>query len=280
MNPDLFRLIEASLEFHYYRSGNQHTALRDGFHSYPHMVIGQIRGGDIISTLHDGTKISVADEHGYCFPRDETRSGKTKNGCIATFHWAHINYVIFNGVDLQRLIPIPYVHDKEAGKKIGRINRRLTQINEQKQLRIQDIVERKQLGFALLGILLHNHDHVKPEQLERLQLAQRMQPALAAMQEHMRNPISMKSLAQQFGLSQSRFHELFVQCTGIAPGQYQLQLRLHEAQMQLISSGTAIKEIAAACGFDDNHYFSRIFKKHVGLSPAAYRKQGSLSQVI
>ena len=39
----------------------------------------------------------------------------------------------------------------------------------------------------------------------------------------------------------------------------------------LRESDLSVKEIAAACGMDDQNYFSRVFKKRCGCSPSAYR---------
>ena len=46
-----------------------------------------------------------------------------------------------------------------------------------------------------------------------------------------------------------------------------------EAQRQLHHSADSVAQLARALGYDDASYFSRVFKKHVGLTPEAFRRQ-------
>ena len=54
--------------------------------------------------------------------------------------------------------------------------------------------------------------------------------------------------------------------------QYILSLRMANAQSLLESTEYNISEIAEAVGYDNPLYFSRLFHKHIGVSPTAYRK--------
>lgn len=66
-----------------------------------------------------------------------------------------------------------------------------------------------------------------------------------------------------------RFHTNF----GITPYEYQLQQKFFSAANMLKNTKLSVKEIAAALGYDDQHYFSYMFKKRSGMSPTQYRKQ-------
>ena len=50
------------------------------------------------------------------------------------------------------------------------------------------------------------------------------------------------------------------------------QRRLQMASQYLSSTRKTISEIAAMCGFSDQFYFSRVFRRHFGQSPLRYRK--------
>ena len=52
---------------------------------------------------------------------------------------------------------------------------------------------------------------------------------------------------------------------------YISRLRLSAASDALIQTGKSITEVALDLGFNDSNYFTRLFKKHVGLSPREYR---------
>ena len=78
-------------------------------------------------------------------------------------------------------------------------------------------------------------------------------------------------LAKLENLSTSRFNALFTAKHGISPMQYILKTRLNAACDLLMSTDLTIKEISSYVGYDDPHYFSRIFKRHIGFTPIGYR---------
>lgn len=60
---------------------------------------------------------------------------------------------------------------------------------------------------------------------------------------------------------------------GVTPYEYQIQQKIFSAKNLLGHTKMSVKEIAASLGYDDQHYFSYMFKKRCGLSPIQYRKQ-------
>jgi AraC-like DNA-binding protein len=115
-----------------------------------------------------------------------------------------------------------------------------------------------------------------PETQERLrQLTQSHAPVLPAMQHIEKNlsqPISNAELAQLCYLSEDYFIRRFRECVGQSPSQYIRERRVTMAAQQLLFSGASIDDIAAATGFGNRFYFSRVFTRQMGVSPAAYRK--------
>ena len=59
----------------------------------------------------------------------------------------------------------------------------------------------------------------------------------------------------------------------MTPMQYILSLRISNAQVLLEQANYTVTEIAAIVGYDNPLYFSRIFKKQLGVSPQQYRQQ-------
>lgn len=84
--------------------------------------------------------------------------------------------------------------------------------------------------------------------------------------------LTVRDLASHAGLSISRYTSLFKQYTGLSPQQYLIQYRLQKAKDLMRHTQLNIRQIAALVGFDDQLYFSRLFRKHEGLSPVEYRK--------
>ena len=83
--------------------------------------------------------------------------------------------------------------------------------------------------------------------------------------------ICVPELAEMEGLSVSRYNVLFREINGVSPIKYIISLRMKHACTLLSSTDLAVNEVGAAVGYDDNHFFSKLFKKYVGASPVAYR---------
>lgn len=78
--------------------------------------------------------------------------------------------------------------------------------------------------------------------------------------------------AELCGISESYFHMLFKRWSGLSPVDYRNRLRVAHAKSILQNSSMSIGEVATAVGFEDQFYFSRVFKTVTGTSPQKYRK--------
>lgn len=77
--------------------------------------------------------------------------------------------------------------------------------------------------------------------------------------------------ARKLAVSYPHFRRLFEQFFRVPPGKFLLSARLEKAAALLTGSDLQIREVALECGFDDEFYFSRIFKKYRRLPPKQYR---------
>ena len=84
--------------------------------------------------------------------------------------------------------------------------------------------------------------------------------------------IKVPYLAQLEGLSNSRYITLFSKEMGKTPSEYILDLRLNRASDLLLTTNMEISAVGASSGYNDQYFFSKIFKKHIGISPQEYRK--------
>lgn len=82
---------------------------------------------------------------------------------------------------------------------------------------------------------------------------------------------NMDRLASRLNMSYSSFRRLFKIETGFAPRQFALEAKLQKARDLLVRTDAAPHLIAEQCGMD-SHYFSRLFKKKLGLTPTAFRQ--------
>lgn len=96
--------------------------------------------------------------------------------------------------------------------------------------------------------------------------------AKALLHERLYQSIELERVADDLHVGYAWLRRNFRHHTGMALHQYHLQLRLNRAMHLLSGTTAAIKEIANQTGFDDAHYFSRLFKKKTGSNPEAWRK--------
>lgn len=84
--------------------------------------------------------------------------------------------------------------------------------------------------------------------------------------------LSTEELSELCGLSVYHFIREFRKEYGITPYAYITKQRLEKSKYMLSESDISIKKAAELAGFSDPLYFSRLFKKHVGISPKTYRE--------
>ena len=95
--------------------------------------------------------------------------------------------------------------------------------------------------------------------------------AMAAIHSQPGKDWSVPRLAADVVMSPSRFAARFSESVGDSPMAYLAKWRMNLARRELATTRRSIDQIAAAVGYESLAAFSRAFKKHVGLSPAAWR---------
>lgn len=91
------------------------------------------------------------------------------------------------------------------------------------------------------------------------------------MYKHMNQHLTLEDLCRDFELSKSYINASFKKYANRAPIDFFINLKMQEACKLLKSTDLYIVEISQELGYDDQYYFSRIFKKVIGVSPKEYR---------
>lgn len=91
-------------------------------------------------------------------------------------------------------------------------------------------------------------------------------------QENYHKQISLQTLAMEFHISESHLSNLIKKHSGKKFTEHLTELRIREAQGLLANTNDSVEEIAKMVGYLDSFYFSRVYKKHTGLSPAEFRR--------
>jgi transcriptional regulator GlxA family with amidase domain len=94
--------------------------------------------------------------------------------------------------------------------------------------------------------------------------------------ENYTRPVTINHLADRAGLGERTFMRRFKKATGETPLAYLQQLRVEMARKFLETTAVPVEEIALQSGYQDLSSFRKLFYRHTGLSPSAYRKKFSL----
>ena len=106
----------------------------------------------------------------------------------------------------------------------------------------------------------------------RSQYPRAVADAILFIEKNYQKEVSLSMLADAAGLTPSYFSALFKKETGETLSDYLVRYRLAIAQRLLKESRLCIAEVAASAGYMDVKYFSRLFKKHMNITPSAFRK--------
>ncbi len=89
--------------------------------------------------------------------------------------------------------------------------------------------------------------------------------------------LDMEELARNSGVGSSRFYKMFRKMTGLSPLKYLITRRLNASLRLLSDPNVSVTEAAHSVGYPDEYYFSRLFKKQMGLTPTDYASRAQVS---
>ena len=99
--------------------------------------------------------------------------------------------------------------------------------------------------------------------------------AIKYIQFNYSHDISINDVAKSVGVSRSHLYRVFMSNVGKSPIDYLTEYRINEACNLLRNSSLSIAEVAVSVGFFDQFYFSRVFKKAVGMPPSKFLASGA-----
>lgn len=85
------------------------------------------------------------------------------------------------------------------------------------------------------------------------------------------SPLTLEEVAGEVHLNPAYFSTMFKQSTGSSFKEYLNMVRIEESKRLLSNTDYSVIDIAVATGFEDQSYFSKVFKKYTGLTPKQYR---------
>lgn len=97
-------------------------------------------------------------------------------------------------------------------------------------------------------------------------------PVLKMMHDDFRSDMSMTQLSEMIGITPQHFCRVFRATMNVRPNEYLTRIRLGEAKRLLAEKDISVSEVAEMSGFRDAGYFSTVFRKYEGISPAQFKK--------
>lgn len=144
-------------------------------------------------------------------------------------------------------------------------------------------LQRCQMNYEEMLTLLLRHLFIIFERelkrehiLKNEYLDKEMDIATSYFNENYNHDINIDEYASSRGMSVSWFIRNFKKYTGQTPMQFIVSLRINNAQILLETTEYSINEISSIVGYDNQLYFSRLFRKQKGCSPSQYRKNETL----
>lgn len=262
-NPLLSRLYLCSMG--YYPKAEKHYTYRKK--GLPENFLFYCVDGKGWYQLED-KKYEVGTNEFFILPQNTEHAYGSSNDDPWTIYWVH-----FSGDSLPAFNKLQVVQ-KHFKPAYIRISREVTES-------FNKMMKALELGFSLdnllfaniclnhfISMFIYNQKHFPDIQHDK---QDSIDNAILYMQEHINDNILLTDLCKHFNYSSSRFSSLFKQKTGYAPIDYFIQLKMQKATQQLDFTDQSIKQIAMSMGFDDPYYFSKRFRKVIGMSPKKYR---------
>jgi len=101
--------------------------------------------------------------------------------------------------------------------------------------------------------------------------------AISFIRNHVNAPTDVDDVVREVNLSRRRLYDRFREATGKNISAYIRDRRLEHFSRQLLETNRTVSEIAYAMGYESDSNVARLFKKHFGMTPVAYRKKHAVA---
>jgi len=181
------------------------------------------------------------------------------------FNPEQIKYVQLRAIELVVLISRVEINPAKSGNLSMEINsQNLRMIQEAKT--IEEVTDILHLVLARISDSISSFRGIPH--------AAALRKAESFIMENFTRKISLKEIADVAGLSPPYFSTIFKEEMGENLSKYLNRQRVEKASRLLLETEMSLAEIASCCCFEDQSWFSKIFKAYTGISPGKYRNQG------
>ena len=247
---------------HFFRAAGHYTireTIGEYIVFYCHSGSGWLRMAERLHHITPGDVTFVLKDMAHEYGADETTPW--------SIYWSH-----FGGQQADQLLQLAQVTASEPVIHVGERMQVLSLFAAlaetlQSGYSLHHLIKAAATLRHLLSELALLHVYAPAQDTKGLDVEQ----TINYMLEHLTETYTLDELAAQAHLSRSHFSHQFRLSTGYAPIDYLIRLKIQKACEFLETTPTTIEQISAILGYQDPYYFSRLFKKIVGMPPSEYR---------
>ena len=168
-----------------------------------------------------------------------------------------------SGLNLDRLEFSVFIRDPEVARLCDRLIGELKGSDEH-----QGVAVRASLLDLMLYLVRNHSTPTDIGQVKAHPSEESMLIAMGYIKSHFNQRLTLEDIAYEAGLSKFYFSREFKRLTGVTPVTYINMLRCKEARKLLSTGKYSIHEVSEACGFTNDSYFSKTFKRFNGYLPS------------
>jgi AraC-like DNA-binding protein len=225
--------------------------------------IPSLSGGDTPGIMEAERRLLAALRRG-----DSSAASKTLDGILAIFSAmspGDFEFFQFRAIELIVFLSRAVPGDNQTDNAVLEANNRyLKKIAESAS--VGELTERLHIIIDRMAGKIFSFQGIRH--------ASALRKAEGFIRENYTRKLSLEEIAGVSGLSAPYFSTIFREEMGENLSAYLNRLRVEKAAGLLTEGKAALNEIAEACGFEDQSWFSKIFKNYMGTSPGRYREQG------
>lgn len=142
----------------------------------------------------------------------------------------------------------------------------------------QETFRQARITNATLKLVLYlcdNYTAQKDENKKQSRTFGRAKEVITFLKKNFDKPLTLDEIAKEMSINKYQLSRDFKQCTNVSIFDFLNSHRCNEAK-KLLKSGHTVSEAASACGFENLSYFSRTYKKYIGVMPCKTKHQKPL----
>lgn len=230
-----------------------HTVKRPGTHDSDYIAVRTISGHGLLTDFNSNKYELPANSLGIFRSDDVARYEASSDGW--EFYWFRFNHDHWN----EKLNWVSYLSISPSEKED--FERCFAYLNS-------GVIQECAMAEALFNYLLSNW-FIRLNAVSQKNMP--LQEIISILEKGRLQKLPLNVLAKEAGMCERSFRDAVHRATGMSPSDYMLKIKIETAMDLLQTTNNSISEISSYLNYDNPFYFSRVFKKHFGISPAKAR---------